>query len=225
MATLWRIFCPSLRMRTSILIPALIAAALVGCGDRTPPTPVAPEPSASATTDGPAPAPGSPAPGSPAPAVDVGMLPAPDTIAFAGFGPAVFGADEEAVRMAWGKALEGAPDAPGSCYVLVPAPRGKPPYLFDFMFEGGKFSRIDVRTDAVAAPGGGALGMSADDIVGRYPGAQAMPHKYVEGARTLRVKDSAGGNGALVFETDANGIVVAWRIGVPPQVDYVEGCG
>lgn len=220
MATLWRIFCPSLRMRTSILIPALIAAALVGCGDRTLPTPVAPEPSASATTDGPA-----PAPGSPAPAVDVGMLPAPDTIAFAGFGPAIFGADEEAVRMAWGKALEGAPDAPGSCYVLVPAPRGKPPYLFDFMFEGGKFSRIDVRTDAVAAPGGGALGMSADDIVGRYPGAQAMPHKYVEGARTLRVKDSAGGNGALVFETDANGIVVAWRIGVPPQVDYVEGCG
>ena len=153
------------------------------------------------------------------------MLPAPGTITFAGFGPAAFGADEQAVRMAWGKDLEGAPDAPGNCYVLVPAPRGAPPYGVGFMLEGGKFSRIDVRTDAVAAPGGGTLGMSADDIVRRYPGTQTMPHKYVEGARTLRVKDAAGGNGALVFETDAKGVVAAWRIGVPPQVDYVEGCG
>ena len=220
MATLWRIFCPSLRMRTSILIPALIAAALVGCGDRTPPTPVAPEPSASATTDGP-----EPAPGSPAPAVDVGMLPAPGTIAFAGFGPAAFGADEEVVRMSWGKELEGAPGEPGGCYVLVPAPRGATPSPFGFMLEGGKFSRIDVRIDAIAAPGGGTRGMSADSIVRLYPSAQTAPHKYVEGARTLRVKDPAGGDGALVFQTDANGIVVAWRIGVPPQVDYVEGCG
>ena len=212
-------------MRTSILFPALIAAALVGCGDRTPRTPVAPEPSVSATTDGPAPAPDSPTANSPAPAVHAGMLPAPGTIAFAGFGPAAFGADEEAVRMSWGKELEGAPGKPGGCYVLVPAPRGETPFPFGFMLEGGKFSRIDVRIDAIAAPGGGTRGMSADDIVRLYPDAQTTPHKYVEGALTLRVKDPAGGAGALVFETDANGVVVAWRIGMPPQVDYVEGCG
>ena len=153
------------------------------------------------------------------------MLPAPGTIAFAGFGPAAFGADEEVVRMSWGKELEGAPGEPGGCYVLVPAPRGATPSPFGFMLEGGKFSRVDVRIDAIAAPGGGTRGMSADSIVRLYPGAQTAPHKYVEGARTLRVKDPAGGDGALVFETDANGIVVAWRIGVPPQVDYVEGCG
>ena len=33
-----------------------------------------------------------------------------------------------------------------------------------------------------------------------------------------------GGNGKLVFETDAAGKVSAWRAGVEPQVDYVEGC-
>jgi len=33
------------------------------------------------------------------------------------------------------------------------------------------------------------------------------------------------GTGALVFETDAQGRVTRWRAGVPPQVDYVEGCG
>lgn len=210
-------------MRTSILIPTLIAAVLAGCGDRTPASPVAPEPAAPATTETPAASP--PAAGAPAPAADVGMLPAAETITFAGFGPAAFGADEEGVRMAWGKDMEGAPSEPGGCYVLAPAPRGEPPFRFGFMFEGGKFSRIDVRTDAIPAPGGGKVGMSADEVARLYPGAEAMPHKYVEGARTLRAKDPAGGAAALVFETDAKGVVAAWRIGVPPQVDYVEGCG
>lgn len=207
-------------MRTSILIPTLIAAVLAGCGDRTPSTPVAPEPAAPAATEAPA-----PPPAASVPAADVGMLPAADTITFAGFGPAAFGADEEGVRMAWGKDMEGAPSEAGGCYVLVPAPRGEPPFRFGFMLEGGKFSRIDVRIDAIPAPGGGKVGMSADEIAHLYPGIEAMPHKYVEGAHTLRAKDPAGGAGALVFETGANGVVVAWRIGVPPQVDYVEGCG
>ncbi len=205
-------------MRTLILIPTLVAAALAGCGDRAPATPVAPEPAAPATTEAPPPA-------ASAPAADVGMLPAADTITFAGFGPAAFGADEEGVRMAWGKDMEGAPSEPGGCHVLVPAPRGEPPFRFGFMLEGGKFSRIDVRIDAIPAPGGGKVGMSADEIARLYPGVETMPHKYVEGARTLRAKDPAGGTAALVFETDANGTVVAWRVGVPPQVDYVEACG
>lgn len=208
-------------MRTPILIPALIAAALValpGCRDEAPAapatTPAVDAPPAAAATDTP-------------PAVDTvpGMRPAAGTITFAGFGPAPFGADEEAVRMAWGKALEGAPDDAGGCYFLTPAPRGAPPFPFAFMFEGGKFARIDVRSDAILAPGGGKVGMSADDLARLYPAMQSMPHKYVEGARTLRTQDSAGGPAALVFETDAGDAIVAWRIGVPPQIDYVEGCG
>lgn len=209
-------------MRTSMLIAiptaALIAVALAGCGDRATP---APEPAAPTTTAAPAPL---PAADTPAAAADTGMLPAADTITFAGFGPAAFGADEDHVRMAWGKDMEGAPSEPGGCYVLVPAPRGAPPPRFGFMFEGGKFARMDVRTDAIAAPGGGKVGMPADGIARLYPGAEAMPHKYVEGARTLRAKDPAGGAGVLVFETDAKDVVVAWRVGVAPQVDYVEGC-
>lgn len=209
-------------MRTSILIPTLIAAVLAGCGERTPPTPVAPEPAAPAKTEASMPR---PPVSEPAPAADVGMLPAADTITFAGFGPAAFGSDEESVRMAWGKDMEGAPSEAGGCYVLVPAPRGEPPFRFGFMLEGGKFSRIDVRTDAVTAPGSGKVGMSANEIARLYAGVEETPHKYTPGARVLRAKDPAGGASALVFETDANGVVAAWRIGVPPQVDYVESCG
>lgn len=209
-------------MRTSMLIAipnaALIAVALAGCGDRATP---ASEPAAPTTTTAPAPP---PAADTPAAAADAGMLPEADTITFTGFGPAAFGADEEHVRMAWGKDMEGAPSEPGGCYVLVPTPRAAPPPRFGFMFEGGKFARMDVRTDAIAAPGGGKVGMPASEILRLYPKYEAMPHKYVEGARTLRTKDPAGGAGVLVFETDAKDVVVAWRVGVAPQVDYVEGC-
>lgn len=156
-----------------------------------------------------------------------GMLPAPGTITFNGFGAAAFGATEEDVRKSWGKDMAGAPGEAGGCYLLVPAPRGEAesPLRFAFMFEGDKFVRIDVRIDAIPAPGGGRVGMPAEEIERLYPGVQAMPHKYVEGARTLRAKDPAGGVGALVFDTDVKGVVAAWRIGVPPQVDYVETCG
>ncbi|RZA22649.1 MAG: lectin, partial [Lysobacteraceae bacterium] len=70
----------------------------------------------------------------------------------------------------------------------------------------------------------GKRGMSLDEIRKLYPGAEEQPHKYVEGGKNLRIKDSGGGNGVLVFEIDAAGKVSAWRVGVPPQVDYVEGC-
>lgn len=204
-------------------IPALIVAALIalaGCRNEAPDAP-----NATPAVGAPPVADAAPADAAP-PAVDAvpAMSPAAGTVTFAGFGPAPFGADEEAVRMAWGKPLEGAPDEAGGCYFLAPAPRGAPPFPFAFMFEGGKFARIDVRTDTILAPGGGKIGLSAEDIARLHPEAQVTPHKYVDGARTLRVKNPAGA-AALVFETDAEGRVVAWRIGVPPQVDYVEGCG
>ena len=46
----------------------------------------------------------------------------------------------------------------------------------------------------------------------------------MDGARYLRVT-RAGSEAVLVFETDEAGRVQEWRIGLPPQVDYVEGCG
>ena len=58
-----------------------------------------------------------------------------------------------------------------------------------------------------------------------YHGAlQSMPHKYVEGGHTLSVAASGVSPARLVFETGADGKATAWRIGLPPQVDYVEGC-
>lgn len=157
---------------------------------------------------------------------EMGPAPAEGTIGFAGFGPAAFGADQEAVRMAWGKELVGTPAEPGGCYYLRPeVPAGGTPAIA-FMLEQDRFVRIDVRDAAMAAPGGGGVGMDAAQIGALYGGrVQAMPHKYEQGAQYLRVAAPDGAASALLFETDAGGRVTGWRIGLPPQVDYVEGCG
>ena len=221
-------------MRT-LLSTALLAAltTLAGCGDRTvpatsPQTTTAPaaapvEESATTTSPGTMPAPAE-EDASGSLRVDA---PAEGTITFRGFGPANFGATQEKVRMAWGGDLGDArPDAPGGCYYLIPQPMGSDGYRTAFMIEGDKFARMDIRRNDVAAPGGGKVGMTRAQIASMYAGIEEQPHKYSDGLY-LRIKDPTGGSGVLLFETDGKGDdarVTEWRIGVPPQVDYVEGC-
>lgn len=147
-------------------------------------------------------------------------------IHFGGFGTVAFGADEAALRNGWGQALEGMkPHMPDDCYYLYPAPRPQGGYGTGFMFEGRRFARIDVDNPDIAAPGGGRIGMRTEELEAIYPGRiESQPHEYVEGGRYLRIRDARGGPGVLVFETDAAGRVTRWRVGLAPQVDYVEGC-
>ncbi|HEY0661378.1 MAG TPA: hypothetical protein VGD21_08695 [Lysobacter sp.] len=216
-------------MKPSLALLALWSSLLlVACDAQRPadsaaPPPVADQPAADVPPAN-APPPITPPP-EPAPASG-GPMPAAGAIGFAGFGPAAFGANEEAVRMAWGKELGGdRPAEAGGCYYLFPQPRPQAGYRLGFMIEGDKFARIDVDTADIVAPGGGKVGMGADEIRKLYAGRiEEQGHKYVEGGKYLRIKDSAGSKGMLVFAADAAGKVTEWHIGVPPQVDYVEGC-
>ncbi|MDI9238689.1 hypothetical protein QLQ15_07145 [Lysobacter sp. LF1] len=179
----------------------------------------APAPNAASSAAGDAPMP------APAATSATGAMPAPGAIGYNGFGPAPFGANEEQVRMAWGADLGGMkPDQPGGCYYLMPQPRSTAGYRLAFMFEDDRFVRMDVDAPDIEAPGGGRAGMFERDIRRLYGDRmQVQKHKYVEGGHYLRIPD-ASGPGVLLFETDAGGLVRAWRIGQPPQVDYVEGC-
>lgn len=141
-----------------------------------------------------------------------------------GYGDMRFGMDKAAFDHAWSGQLADSVPAPGSsCFYRRPL-WVRQPRDFSFMFEDGRFVRYDVGTTKETAPGGGKVGMSEAQIRALY-GAQVeeQPHKYEAGAKYLRVK-AAQGDSVLLFETDAGGKVTRWRLGVPPQVDYVEGC-
>ncbi|WP_139207483.1 lectin [Phytopseudomonas flavescens] len=148
-----------------------------------------------------------------------------DLSPFAGFASARFGSDEAAVRAAWKGSLREARGISDTCRQLVQDPRPEKGFGTSFMLENGLFVRYDIDTRERKAPRGLQVGSSAQQIRSTYPGQfEEQPHKYVEGARTFIVKPFADNEARLVFETDANGLVTRWRIGMPPAVFYVEGC-
>jgi hypothetical protein len=140
-----------------------------------------------------------------------------------GYAALRFGMDEAGLRAAWdGPALQPLGEGEG-CRYLSPEGQSAPAVLA-FMLEGNRFVRYDVGQGnaAIAAPGGGRIGMTVAGLRALYPAAQAQPHKYVPDGRVLRVPLQGGS--VLVLETGADGRASAWRVGLPPQVDYVEGC-
>ncbi len=146
---------------------------------------------------------------------------------FHGFGPARFGDDEESVRIAWGRPLAFDRElAPGdTCAYLQPDPAQQAGAGIAFMIEDGRFVRYDIRTPDYEAPGGGRVGMDKQALESLYHGRSELgPHKYIEGGHTLRVVGPDGSESALVFELDAGDLATEWRVGLPPPVDYVEGC-
>lgn len=172
---------------------------------------------------------GAPASGSTTPAARASVPPreeaATETLAhWDGYGDLRFGMAPAAARTAWGGDLAGdATDVLAQCGYLHPT-WARPRSAIGFMFENGRLVRYDVDTPKESAPGGGRIGMSRARIEALYPGAEARPHQYVQGAWYLRVRDPGARDRALVFETDARGTVTRWRVGVAPPVDYIEGC-
>lgn len=174
----------------------------------------------------------------PTPSIAVPAPAAPSTIAptaqettagkssvarYDGYGDMRLGMDEAAFDAAWAGELEGRPQSGSDCFYKTPK-WVKSPSDFSFMFEHGHFVRYNVGTVKEVAPGGGKVGMSTVQIQSLY-GARIkeQPHKYLNGGKYLRIR-APSGDGVLLFETDAGGKVTGWHVGVPPQVDYVEGC-
>ena len=191
--------------RIALVLPFALAA----CSDPPPP----------AVTQTP---PAQPAPVAPAPPPPAEPIPVASTSSYAGYRDTRFGMDEAAFRAAWKEPLNGSAQSE-SCYMLWPT-TAVTPSDFAFMFEGGKFVRYSTEKDIETAPGGGKVGMMEEQIAGLYSGRiEERPHKYVDG-KYLRITSDAGDGGVLIFETDEHGMVTSWRVGVEPQIDYVEGC-
>lgn len=193
-------------------LPALLTLALAACADRPPapaPTPVE-EP---ATTQAPA-----------APA-DEPVFADDRRLGFAGFGGVAWGADESALHAAWQGSLRSTEPPPGStCRYLLPVLAFRPPGI-GFMIVDGTFVRADANSPDYTAPGGARTGLAWPALADAYPDAVSSPHKYAQGHSVHRIADPDGGAGVLVVETGPDGLVTNWRIGIEPQVDWVERCG
>ena len=162
----------------------------------------------------------------PTPAVDDTAAPAGPVsqASFLGYGDMKLGSTIEEARAAWGGELNGAPMEGTTCHYLWPKWITRPAD-FAFMMEDGRFVRYDVGTDKETAPGGGKVGMSVEELQKLYGGAlKGAPHKYTQGGQYLSMDAGDVAPTRLVFEVDAAGKVTSWRVGLSPQVEYVEGC-
>lgn len=152
----------------------------------------------------------------------------PALVNFAGFGTARFGSAEQDVRNAWSRPLQPYKLAGTKlCYYLEmdPRPERGADEAVAFMFEGAVFVRYDVNGTTPVSPGGFIVGSHADQILAVFGSrVEQQPHKYIPGGRYLTVTPEYGEPSRLVFEVDGAGRVTEWRIGLPPQVHYVEGC-
>ena len=144
---------------------------------------------------------------------------------FTGYGEMKLGSTLEQAKTAWAGELQESKPAEGStCHYLMPKWVSKASE-FGFMVEEGKFVRYDVGTDKEIAPGGGKVGMVVEQLMLLYGSSlQSAPDKYVEGGKVLTITAPDGSPAKLVFQVDGVGSVTGWRVGLPPQVDYVEGC-
>lgn len=143
---------------------------------------------------------------------------------FVGYGDIKFGTLAADMGKAWGGELkEAGKDYNANCYFMTPI-WVTTPAEFNFMISDGRFARVGTESAKYAAPGGGKVGMREAQLQALYNnGLQASPHKYTDG-KYLSIAASGVAPTKLVFETDANGVVTEWRVGLLPEVDYVEGC-
>lgn len=152
--------------------------------------------------------------------------PPADTIGANGFGAVRFGMNRADAEKAAGGKLEASSAASinasaDACYM---ARRPAQPDIA-YMFEAGKLVRIDVRTPGVLADGGGRVGMQVDEVRMFYAGhLSEQPAKYDPAARLLKIGGDKPGVGGVIFEVDGKGTVTRYRAGLPPALDYVEGC-
>ncbi|WP_439333022.1 lectin [Xanthomonas campestris] len=215
---------------TSRLIAVIAFAALATGCSRTAETPDADDAAASSPPAAPAAEADQPRGDVPPATAPPGSLPPrlrQDPAALArldGYGDLRLGMDAAQARVAWGGALRGDAAPDGGCYLLRPQ-WADDARRFGFMFEGDRLVRYQTNEPKEVAPGGGRVGMTVAELRALYPdGLTEQPHKYIPGALSLRHAD-AQSQSALVFDTDADGKLTNWRVGVAPQVDYVEGCG
>jgi hypothetical protein len=90
-----------------------------------------------------------------------------------------------------------------------------------FTFQDDVAGRVEVSVAGPVTQTGVGVGSTMDDLRAAHAQMSEQPDKYDPEIVQYEVLD---GPGKLVYRMKA-GQVIAWRSGIPPVIDYVEGCG
>ena len=225
-------------MRTRLAALVALALVVAGCGRR---TEVNVNVDTTGTAASPDPVPAAP-PDSPGDTSLVGgpaTTPIPDTawvVTADGLGPVRVGMAESDALARLGINASDVQRTEGSTCAYVQARERRPGVAY--MLSEGTVARVDV--DAYIGMGEGqqvppgrlpktaegvGVGSTEADVRRTYGATvRAEPHHYVDGGRYLYVPVADTARQALVFETDATGVVTSMRAGRRPEAEWVEGC-
>jgi len=146
-------------------------------------------------------------------------------VSAAGYCGIPFGAPVAEARTRFPVALEGYEAREGDdtsterCYELFAV---APVIGVSFLVENAKVGRIDIITEAVRTSDGFGVGTQASAIRTHYGDALGVATNELE----PEITNLTATTGAVkfVFEIQ-DGLVRAWRAGLPPSVDYIAHCG
>ncbi|MCB0989393.1 MAG: hypothetical protein R2770_06205 [Acidimicrobiales bacterium] len=142
-----------------------------------------------------------------------------------GLGPVYVGDTVEVVAEKLGVALEPMPDVPGDETCRYHTAPGGPPGV-SFVVTYGRVSRIDIESPSVITTRSGAgIGSTKDEILALFGDKiEATPNASSGGEDLAYVPvDEKDANLRIIFETNAEGVVIRYRTGQLPEVEY-PGC-
>ncbi|MCP3937934.1 MAG: hypothetical protein GY708_21505 [Actinomycetia bacterium] len=142
-----------------------------------------------------------------------------------GLGPVYVGDTIELVAEKIGVELEAIPDVAGDETCRYHTAPGGPPGV-SFVVTYGRVSRVDIESPSIITTRSGAgIGSTREDIIGLFGDKIVVSSNGATGGEDLTYVpvDDKDANLRIVFETNAEGVVVRFRTGQLPEVDY-DGC-
>jgi hypothetical protein len=145
-----------------------------------------------------------------------------NTVSGEGFGPVKFGMKvDEAEKLLGIKLRKEANSESEECRYATPV--DALPGV-NFMLAKDVVVRVDVSEGGTTTAEGAKIGDTESHVLELYKGrSEVQPHKYTGPEGHYVVVKGADGKVNMVFETDGK-VVVQYRAGFDPQVQYVEGC-
>lgn len=144
------------------------------------------------------------------------------TVSGEGYGPVKFGMTrDEAAKLLGVELRKEANSESEECSYA--APLDAIPGI-NFMLAKDVVVRVDVSKGDTTTAEGAKIGDTEAHVLELYKGrSEVQPHKYTGPEGHYVVVKGADGNVNMVFETDGK-VVLRYRAGQDPQVQYVEGC-